>query len=90
MFKPYEKPYYFREESYLYKLKSHESYNFCVGSSMKIQAFWGWHDNFICLILFNTSGDLIEIKEVYFNEFVSNFEFIEKISKELKTENITN
>jgi hypothetical protein len=86
------KPYYYRQNSYLYDIKSHPDYYFCTGYSDTIQALWGIIGEKIYLILFSRSGDLKTTKSFEAKEFISHFNsnlydvLLEKVSHKFKNE----
>jgi hypothetical protein len=56
-------PLYFRDVSYLYSLKSHPTYGFCVGRNEKVQAIWGLVGWTTYLLVFSSTGDLLNVQQ---------------------------
>ena len=63
-------PYYFREERYEYKLRSHPSYGFYVGRSNNGQAIWGLGEDWIDIIWFDLAGNFERFEKIAFIDFI--------------------
>jgi hypothetical protein len=62
-------PCYFRPGTYLYNIKPHQGYYFCVGASKTLQALWGLIGETVYLVLFSPAGEIENVAAIGGNAF---------------------
>ena len=85
-------PLYYRESDYLYTLRSHVNYYFCVGESPDLKHLWGPAEETVAHLLFKPDGELWKVKDYPWSDFVPEFDstsypvLLELASKRLSVE----